>query len=96
MVGMLVSTTPFRLRVDASLSFADLLKQVKMKQGELIRHQKYPYNRIIPSLRERFGFTGALLPIFLIIIRWHGTLFRKMLPYNMTRCLSEMDIRIMN
>ncbi|MCY9602684.1 non-ribosomal peptide synthase/polyketide synthase, partial [Paenibacillus thiaminolyticus] len=64
MVGMLVSTTPFRLRVDASLSFADLLKQVKMKQGELIRHQKYPYNRIIPELRERFGFTGALLPIF--------------------------------
>ncbi|WP_140397831.1 non-ribosomal peptide synthetase, partial [Paenibacillus apiarius] len=64
MVGMLVSTTPFRLRVDASLSFADLLKQVKMKQGELIRHQKYPYNRIIPELREQFGFTGSLLPIF--------------------------------
>ncbi|WP_019419590.1 non-ribosomal peptide synthetase, partial [Paenibacillus sp. OSY-SE] len=64
MVGMLVSTTPFRLSVDASLSFADLLKQVKMKQGELIRHQKYPFNRIVPELRERFSFTESLLPIF--------------------------------
>ncbi|WP_036667671.1 non-ribosomal peptide synthetase, partial [Paenibacillus sp. UNC217MF] len=64
MVAMLVSTTPFRMRIDASWSFEEFLEQVKNKQSELIRHQKYPFNRIVPDLRNRFGFTEALLPVF--------------------------------
>ena len=74
MVGLLMSMTPYRMKIDSSLSFLEFLKQVKLKQSKLIRHQKYPFSLIGPKLRETFGYSGSFMELILSYrpMDWNG------------------------
>lgn len=52
MLGMFVSTTPYRLKVDPNLDVLTFIQSVHKKQMRLLRHQKYPYNRLLMNVRK--------------------------------------------
>lgn len=53
MLGMFVSTTPYRLRIDPNLNVLSFIQLVRKKQMRLLRHQKYPYNRLLMDIRKQ-------------------------------------------
>ncbi|MEW9701749.1 amino acid adenylation domain-containing protein [Paenibacillus sp. SI8] len=86
-VGMLVSTTPFRISVDKSDPFLDFIQLVKRKQNEIFRHQKYPYNLVVPALRESFGISDQPLEVFMnyLPIEWQSPLPDGPVQYHVER-----------
>ncbi|PUA36836.1 non-ribosomal peptide synthetase [Paenibacillus elgii] len=74
MAGMLVSTMPFRMQVGGSETFRTFIQSVKRRQNETFRHQKYPYNLLVPMLREEFGISDQPLEVFMnyLPIDWHN------------------------
>jgi amino acid adenylation domain-containing protein/non-ribosomal peptide synthase protein (TIGR01720 family) len=52
-MGMFVSTLPFRMEIGQDFTVIEWLRQVNLKQMKLLRHQKYPYNRLIQQLRQK-------------------------------------------
>lgn len=50
--GMLVSTVPFRVEVDPTLTFSSFARNLNQQQIRTMRHQKYPYNRILNDWRK--------------------------------------------
>ncbi|PGN43190.1 non-ribosomal peptide synthetase, partial [Bacillus cereus] len=51
--GMLVSTVPFRVEVDPALTFSSFVRNLNQQQIRTMRHQKYPYNRILNDWRKK-------------------------------------------
>ncbi|NBD27026.1 non-ribosomal peptide synthetase, partial [Paenibacillus glycinis] len=74
MIGLLMSTTPYRMQIDPTTTFEAFLKQVKMKQSKLARHQKYPFNLIGPMLREKVGHDGSFMEMLISYrpMDWNG------------------------
>jgi amino acid adenylation domain-containing protein/non-ribosomal peptide synthase protein (TIGR01720 family) len=52
MVGMFVSTIPFRIKFEAQWNFNDLVAYVKKNLWESLKHQGYPYNHLVNDLKE--------------------------------------------
>ena len=52
-LGMYVSTVPFRLTMDNSLSFAEFSSKISKDTMSMLRHQKYSYGYIIEELRKK-------------------------------------------
>ncbi|MGG6312507.1 amino acid adenylation domain-containing protein, partial [Paenibacillus macerans] len=65
MLGMFVSTIPVRARVDENADFLGFAKQIMKDQLAVIRHQKYPYNRLITDLRAKHGQVNRLFGVSL-------------------------------
>ncbi|MDC2943372.1 non-ribosomal peptide synthetase [Bacillus thuringiensis] len=51
--GMLVSTVPFRVEVNPALTFSSFVRNLNQQQIRTMRHQKYPYNRILNDWRKK-------------------------------------------
>ncbi|WP_338552864.1 amino acid adenylation domain-containing protein [Paenibacillus sp. KS-LC4] len=51
-VGMFVSTVATRMLVEPEQELLSFLKNVAKEQASILRHQRYPYNKIIQDLRE--------------------------------------------
>ncbi|MGF7029414.1 amino acid adenylation domain-containing protein [Paenibacillus mucilaginosus] len=87
MAGMLVSTTPFRMEVDGSGTFRSFIQRVKRRQNETFRHQKYPYNLLVPALRETFGISDQPLEVFMnyLPIAWHNPVPDASVTYHVER-----------
>lgn len=58
--GMFISTVPFKIKLDDSLSFSDFIKNVYNDQMLLFRHKKYPYDSILKYVRENFNMNENL------------------------------------
>ncbi|WP_018882875.1 non-ribosomal peptide synthetase, partial [Paenibacillus massiliensis] len=52
-VGMFVSTVATRLQVEPEAELLSFLQGVGKEQSSILRHQRYPYNKIIQDLREQ-------------------------------------------
>ena len=52
MVGMFVSTIPFRIAFEDTWSFNDLVAYIKKFLWEDLKHQGYPYNHLVRDLKE--------------------------------------------
>ncbi|MCP3738295.1 amino acid adenylation domain-containing protein [Rossellomorea sp. BNER] len=52
-LGMFVSTVPFRTEVSDHSPVLEWMQDVKRKQMRIFRHQKYPYNRLIQELQNQ-------------------------------------------
>ncbi|MDP1513189.1 amino acid adenylation domain-containing protein, partial [Paenibacillus ottowii] len=56
-MGMFVSTVATRLRVEPESELFAFLQGVGKEQASILRHQRYPYNKVIQDLREQQGGT---------------------------------------
>ncbi|WP_240921861.1 condensation domain-containing protein, partial [Jeotgalicoccus sp. S0W5] len=50
-IGMFVSTVPFRMKLNNELDIKEFISSINKKQRKIMRHQRYPYNRLIQDLR---------------------------------------------
>ncbi|RAP22565.1 Bacitracin synthetase 3 (BA3) [Brevibacillus laterosporus] len=64
MIGMLVSTMPFRVQGNADQNVLSFIRSVAKKQTKLFRHQKYPYNKLVQEIRENHSDVNGLFSIY--------------------------------
>ena len=63
--GMFVSTVPIRIKVQEDLTFTDFAKVVSGIWFGALKHQKYPYNMLMQSLREKHKNLESLFDVTL-------------------------------
>jgi len=63
--GMFVSTMPFKVSVNQSISFLDYLTNLSKEQLTLLRHQKYHYDYIIEDMRKEHNISNGLYDIII-------------------------------
>ncbi|WP_176560096.1 non-ribosomal peptide synthase/polyketide synthase [Brevibacillus dissolubilis] len=64
MIGMLVSTMPFRVQGEPEQDILSFIRNVAKKQTKLFRHQKYPYNQLVQEVREKHPDVNGLFRLF--------------------------------
>lgn len=83
--GMFISTIPLRINTCCNTAFSDFSQSILNLCSSSYRHQKYPYDRILKFVREKYGFMENLYDIVLsyqnskfdkshdveYITRWH-------------------------
>ncbi len=50
--GMYISTIPFKLHIDSTMSFVSFLQLISQDMKQVFRHQKYPYQNLLQDLRK--------------------------------------------
>ena len=58
--GMFVSTVPFTVSLEDTMTFCDFLKTVANMQMAVFRHQKYPYDVLLEDLKKKYHFPQNL------------------------------------
>lgn len=58
--GMFISTVPFTVSLEDTLSFISFLKNVASTQMAVFRHQKYPYDVLLEDLKKKYRFSQNL------------------------------------
>lgn len=73
-VGMFISTMPLKADINASGTVRELLETVSSAKREMFRHQRYPYEEILRTVRNNHGFTGNLYDVMVSVqnSRIHG------------------------
>jgi amino acid adenylation domain-containing protein/non-ribosomal peptide synthase protein (TIGR01720 family) len=66
MVGMFVSTIPFRIKFAENWSFNELVNDIKKELWESLKHQGYPYNHLVKDLKDEDIDTSNFLNVQLI------------------------------
>jgi len=64
-LGMFISTLPFKINLNLEKSFTDFSKQVSSDSLSMLRHQKYPYQKILENLRNKQSDLPNLYSILL-------------------------------
>ena len=52
-LGMFISTIPFRMKIDNSMTFESFVTQIGKDTLSMLRHQKYSYQYILENLRKK-------------------------------------------
>lgn len=65
-VGMFVSTTAIRMKVDGDATFSELVRNTSQCVRDTLAHQRYPYDMLTADLRERFGEAPDLVACTLV------------------------------
>ncbi len=63
--GMFISTVPFKVSIDKTCSFSEFVKQVGMQQLSIFKHQKYPYNELLQSIKKSHNLSENLYDMVL-------------------------------
>ena len=63
--GMFISTVPFNTSIDYSSCFVDFIAKLNTKQISIFRHQKYPYNVLLETLRNKYSNLPNLYDVVL-------------------------------
>jgi surfactin family lipopeptide synthetase A len=66
MVGMFVSTVPFRMQIEEGWSFDDLIATIKKELWNSLKHQGYPFNHLVKDLKEKDIDASNMLNVQLI------------------------------
>jgi amino acid adenylation domain-containing protein/non-ribosomal peptide synthase protein (TIGR01720 family) len=66
MVGMFVSTLPFRIKFEENWSFNELVAYAKKELWNALKHQAYPFNHLVKDLKEMDIDSSAMLNVQLI------------------------------
>lgn len=53
MVGMFVTSLPFKVVIDENISFTQMLQNMERELWLDLRHQQYPYDMLVNTLREK-------------------------------------------
>lgn len=65
MAGMFVSTLPLTITIKENMTVLELAKKIAKEHMNLFRHQKYPYDRILKTLREEKNYSGNLYDVMI-------------------------------
>lgn len=95
-VGMFVNVLPLRTFVDKQLTFQELLFVVKENIIAAYQHQKYPYDKLLEKIQEKYGYRLEANVSF----QMHKILFEdmefsddiKLKPYDFPYKASNQDI----
>ena len=63
--GMFISSLPNKIDINHEDKFIDFVKNVSTTQMSVFRHQKYPYDLLLSSLREKNGISRGLYDVLL-------------------------------
>lgn len=61
--GMLISTLAVRNKINKDISFVEYTHKVSAALFDIMRHQKYPYDKLLEELRDDFGITQELYDV---------------------------------
>ena len=61
--GMFVSTMPMTVNYNDDSQIVDFLNCIKNTQGRCFRHQKYPYEKILESIRQKHGISRNIYDV---------------------------------
>ncbi|MGR6130328.1 amino acid adenylation domain-containing protein, partial [Paenibacillus sp. SER-28] len=75
-MGMFVSTVATRLRVEPESELLTFLQGVGKEQASILRHQRYPYNKIMQDLREQQSGTD-IRRLFGVTIQYRTLSFSR-------------------
>lgn len=62
-LGMFISTIPFDIKINQEITFKEFLANIVSNQRSCFRHQKYPYEHLLKSLREKNNFSSNLYDV---------------------------------
>ncbi len=63
--GMYISTVPFRMEIGKDCSCIDFIEQVSKHELSVFRNQRYPYNRLLDTIRKKFNISKNLYDVCL-------------------------------
>jgi len=93
MVGMFVSTIPFRISFQDSWSFDELVAYIKKNLWEDLKHQGYPYNHMVKDLKDTGLNSDGFLNVQLIELpEAIDEYTEKRAFYSMTYNISQLSI----
>lgn len=58
--GMFISTVPFKVTIEPENTFASFVKDVGTTQISVFRHQKYPYDKLLQTVKKEHGISDNL------------------------------------
>ncbi|MBQ9298122.1 MAG: amino acid adenylation domain-containing protein [Clostridia bacterium] len=97
-IGMFVSSLPFRVSINPDISFIDFCHNISIESMSLLRHQKYPYEYLLTSIRGQNNNVPNLYDIALSYQNSRSTTTSQM-NYSMewfsnNKCANSLDIHI--
>ncbi len=63
--GMFISTVPFKSDFSPNEHFCDYLNKISLTQLSIFRHQKYPYDVLLKSIKEKYNLNENLYDLVL-------------------------------
>ncbi|MEB9611853.1 condensation domain-containing protein, partial [Bacillus cereus] len=78
-IGMFTSTVAVKVSLDPEDNIISFLQKVSKEQAKILRHQKYPYNKLIKDVREMHSMPDL------------GRLFGITMEYRQFRNMVDMD-----
>jgi len=61
--GMIISTEPFKIKVESEKKAIDFIKEIMSKQFSILKHQRYPMSDIQKYYNKKFGYSENLYNI---------------------------------
>lgn len=80
--GMYISTVGFPMEVVSNSSFRDFIKEVSLRQMQIFRHQKYPYQQLLEGLKEKYNLSDNLYDIALSYQNARDDSIHSSIPYS--------------
>ena len=62
-IGAYISTIPFKINIASEEKFLDFIKGLKKNYFEVLRNQKYPYNKILEDIRKKTNVSKNLYDV---------------------------------
>ena len=63
--GMFINTVPLRIRINENMSFLDFVKKIASDSLQMLRYQKYPYQKLLENLRKKDNTIPTLFDVIL-------------------------------
>ena len=76
--GMFINVAPMKIEITKDITIEELIKNISRQSMELLKHQKYPYQKILSNIREKDP--------------QYPTLFNILLNYQITDTTSDLPI----
>ena len=82
--GMFVSNLPNKINVECESLFSEFVKKVSEKQMSIFRHQKYPYDFILKTVRKQHNVSRGLYDVLVSYQNARNTSQNSEIKYNTT------------
>ena len=79
MIGMFVSTLPYRIQLDSHWSFDELVKHVQEKCLSILEHSHYPLQHILADFhlnQSNVSFLETLFDFITVSFKYRSIIFR--------------------
>ncbi len=97
--GMFISTVPFKVQLKSGCSFSNFISEVARESLAMLRHQKYPYQYLLETLRKKDNSIPNLYDILISYQNVRSDKQTSIIPFHSrwisNECLSDgMNIHL--